>query len=521
MPTRADLVRPLALLLTLAPALLVGACADPEPIDQATLDPVAVGAEIVVADTLARELVVMATDDGRVTGIRRVGVIGTPTLLAALPDQSAVLSLATDTESLTHVSLPEVAATTFVLGAPFTALAISPDSNAALAYFAPGSATQVFNNGNELAFIDLHAATPPELAVSRRTLPSLGGTPTAVHVSPVVADTRYAFVLSTNHVAVLDLLRPDTRERSVPLVSLDSAATRTPNAVAFGVTPDGSTLWGVVTTAESNAAYALEVSVNAAPQASEAPFNVVLTQLPGFAPGGDAALLALPDQRLVALMTDPAQGTLTMVELSTGADRSLSLGAGVNAIATYVEDGRPIAIVHRVGGTNFDIVDVAAIEEKKDKAARKRHAKHGIQRLIPVPGTSLFVALHGGATDAVSVIHANTDRITPFGRTGVVQDVFLSSDASMLFLLTSLGSDDYLVSVDMASLHPETAAIPAGADDLLVLEASGTIAAASAGVPGGRLTLWPTGATVDSAAHEVLGFLFDKLLDRTAEEAAR
>jgi hypothetical protein len=260
--------------------------------------------------------------------------------------------------------------------------------------------------------------------------------------------------------------------------------------------------------------------VTADPEASDgAPFQVLLNQLAGLSPGGDVELMMLPDGRLVALLVSPSQGTATMTELRTGDARTVSLGAGARHIRTYREGDRPIAVLFDGSSSAFHILDVAAIEAKKDKAFRTRHATLPIEDLIAVAGTPLFVATHPSSTAGVSIINADTDRITPFGTTGIVKQMQLSQPLGRLYLLTRVQSDDYVVSVDLATLHPEVAVVPQGSDTLLVLEDALTVATYS-DLPGGLLTLWPSGATVPEATHAAPGFLLHQALDRAAEEVS-
>lgn len=487
------------------------------PPEETTLGPVVAGAELAMADLERSELVVLTTELGEAADLRRVGLSEAPSALAALPDERAVLALSSEGASLDVVAMPEGTVDTYALGAPFEALSVAPDATAVMAWFPPGAGSTVFHNGNEMAFVDLERGPGDEGAVTRRTLSSLGGAPTSVFVSPKVGSRRYAFVLSAGHVAVLDLTRPATRERSVPLVSLNAPTARTPVSVEFGV-DSGGTLWGVVTTQEAYSAYALRVAEAAPTEPEEPPFDVTLNQLAGFSPGGDVALVTLPDGRLVAFMVSPVQGSATLTELSSGASKSLSLGAGVNRLETYEDlEGRPVAVAFRAGATEFHVVDLAAIETKKDKSFRTRFAYDAIDSLLPVPGTALFFAFHPSTSRAVSVIDADTDRITPFEQTGFVRQVVLDESLGRVYLLTRLASVDYLVSVQLDNLHPQRATIHDGAERILLSPSGQTVIAVS-DLPGGRYTLWPALATSDEHARAVPAFLLSGVLDRLTEE---
>jgi len=473
----------------------------------------ATGEQIVTVDPHTDELVAITVADGAVTLIRRVALSGAATRLVDLGDGAGVLALCRDDETLDRVDLPSGAHTTYALGAPFEALAVAPDASTAIAYFPPGTASAVFHNASELALVDLRAEIDPAEAVTRRTIASLGGAPRSVHPSPMVAGRRFAVILSDQHVGVLDLLDPDAPERSIPLVSLATGGQRTPLDVAFAV--EGPDLWAIITTAEGTSVYALRIS-DAADQGPGLPtFDVRLTQLAGFASGGQVTVLPLPGGQLVAIILNPALGTATVTELTTSVSQSLTMELGINRIHTYLDGDRPIAVIFRSGSRSFHVLDVAALQDKKDKALRTRTASRSIQGVLHIPDTPLFVAFHNDPNEAVTVLNTATDRVTSFGRTGLVRAVSLSETLGHLYLLTRLGSADYLVSVRLDNLHPRSALVPGGADALLVLPEAGTVAAAR-DTPGGHLVLWPYDDTTSDAAVAVPGFLLEGVLDRAA-----
>ncbi len=512
-----------ALAATLA-APAAGCAVDPTPIAaRGALGPVQAGDRLAFADLGRDELVSFAVSQGDIDvadgRAHRVRLSGTPDALMALPDSDTVLALSTEGETLDAVDLAapaDEALRSWPLGAPFSGLVVSPDGDAALAYYAPGTRATVFANDNEVALVELgvSAAEDPASAVTRRTLASLGGALTGIAVSPKVAGARYAFVLSRDHVAIVNLLAPDAPERSVPLVSLDGGAQRTPLAVTFGADPDGETLWGIVTTQEGSSAYALQVNANAS---ADAGFDVRLTQLAGVSAGGDVALMTLEDGRYVALLASPLARTATLTELRNGTSRTLSLGTPAGHIRTYTEDGHPMALLY--GGSDaFHILDVGQVEAKKDKAFRTRHAAATISEVYPVPGTPMFVATHPLVDTGLSVIHADTDRVTPFGSTGTVRDLHISPELGRIYLRTSLSGQQYVVSVDLESLHPEAAEAPRNENNRLMVVEGGQTVAVFTPAQGGLLTLWPAQSTTDEDTLAYPGFLLDGLLDHAAEE---
>lgn len=489
-------------------ALTLSACPVASPPDFGTtpaLGPVAIGDQLVLGDADADALVILDVDDGALVGTRRVALDGTPSLVTQVPDANIALVLSSTDRKLDIVATDGDAHTSVDLGAPFGGLAVSPDGDIAIAYYPPGTANAVFHNENEIALVDLAAQT-----VARRTLPSLGGAPLALHISPRVGARRYAMVLSDEHVAVLALDAFDMPERSVPLVSLTTGGNRTPTGVTFA--SDGVTLWAIVATREASSVYALEVVPSVASDGPD--FDVRLSQLAGITPGGAATLLTL-DDTLYTLTSSPSASTLTLTELATATGKSLALDLPIDHIDLFEgRQGRPMALVWSSrNGTRFAVVDLLRMADGANRAFEVRTSRDVFSALLPIPASARFIALHGDADQAVSVIDADTSRITGFGRTGEVKDLRLSPELGRLYLLTHLGSDDFMVSVDLATLHPEVALVPEGADALALLPGV-TTAAAVAYREGGHLGLWPALATGDDRTQVVTGFLLDALFQR-------
>ena len=490
-------------------ALTLSACPVASPPDFGTtpaLGPLAIGDQLVLGDADADALVILEVDDGALLATRRVPLSGTPSLVMQTPGANVALVLSSSDRRLDIVATDDDARTSVDLGAPFGGLAVSPDGDIAIAYYPPGTANAVFHNENEIALVDLASRV-----VTRRTLPSLGGAPLALHISPRVGARRYALVLSDEHVAVMALDDFDMAERSVPLVSLTTGGTRTPTGVTFATDDVG--LWAIVATREASSVYALEVVPDLTP--TDGPdFDVRLSQLAGITPGGTATLLSL-DTTLYTLTSSPSTSSLTLTELATATGKTLGVGIAIDHIDLFEgREGRPMALVWSSrDGTRFAVVDLERMAAGANKAFEVRTSRDVFSALLPIPETARFVALHGDADQAVSVIDADTSRVTGFGRTGAVKDLALVPALGRLYLLTHLGNEDFMVSVDLTTLHPEVALVPEGADALALLPGV-TTAAAVAYREGGHLGLWPALATGDDRTRVVTGFLLSDLFQR-------
>jgi hypothetical protein len=121
------------------------------------------------------------------------------------------------------------------------------------------------------------------------------------------------------------------------------------------------------------------------------------------------------------------------------------------------------------------------------------------------------VVVQQSSESTVGILDADTDRIAGFGRTGNIRALELDTELDRLFALTTIDNREYVVSVDLADLHPEASPVPHRASHLFILPDSGTIATWGA-LDGGLLVTWPAFSTLPESSTAYPGYLFDGLL---------
>jgi hypothetical protein len=204
--------------------------------------------------------------------------------------------------------------------------------------------------------------------------------------------------------------------------------------------------------------------------------------------------------------------TLTDVRTATG--RTARLTTGLDRVVVFEgADGGTEALIYASlrGTSTFHVMDLEAFAAGDARAFRTRTTREPFSRVLPIPGSTRFVVLKDGATDAVGILDADTDRVAGFGRTGAIRDLRLAPELGRLYALTSVDGADFLVSVDLADLHPEVAAVPLGAEALFTLPSAGTVATWSAAA-GGTLVLWPALETRGDNAFAMPGLALTGLL---------
>lgn len=433
--------------------------------------PIAVGERLVVPLTEDGQLLVLDVGLQGVAGVRFDDLGGTLELVTPLRDSEALLILGTDDDDHDHLTqLPADGSTptTWPLDAFMTRLALPPDEDVVVVWRPETSGDAQFINPNELVLIDLDSgdATP-------WTLASLGHDPSRVVVTDVTGPLRYVFGLSRNHVAILGITPDgDIIERSVPLTDPAGGPTRTPIRLRFAEDPSTGTPWALVTTAEGNSAYALRID------ASADDFSVVVSQLAGISTGADAALVPMEDDALAALMLNPYSGAITLTDVATGVGTTVPIEGAPTTLQLLDRADGPYALLHGSDGLGtFHMVDLWDLAAVKGKAIRSYAASARIDEIFEAQGGASFVVFHDDDEAGVSVVDAETDRITTFSGTGRVGSWRLDDDQSGLLMLThgSYSGSDSLVRLDLVSLHPESVLVEPGADSLHILEPSGTL----------------------------------------------
>ncbi len=149
---------------------------------------------------------------------------GVPVEIDALPDGVVVLSSAA--KSLDRFDATGKPVTTLALGASFGRCAFATDSLYAVCTYGASSPHAGVRNLNEVAVVDLAGNTVRKLVLDTSSL-----SPSAVVFSPSGAAPRYAAVLLTGGVAVIDLAHPD---RQVKLDLTLGGATLVPAHAVFG-----------------------------------------------------------------------------------------------------------------------------------------------------------------------------------------------------------------------------------------------------------------------------------------------
>lgn len=302
-----------------------------------TLGPVAAGGKLFYA-----------TSDARLVRVDPAGTAPVWAPLAAAPSQliaagDGVVVLAPAAHALHRASASgKLDAPAFDLPSPYDAVAVSGDARFALCTYGPAQKKVGARNLNEVGLVDLDAGTVRKVLLDTASL-----APQAVLFSPPDASPRFAAVLLTSGVALLDLESPARKLR----VDLRLAgAALSPRAAVFG--PDARHLFVAANGADDVFAIALgddgagnlQGRINFLPGGKGPQSLLALAEQPNGVvavyASGDAALLdadGRSEREVRVVLPTPAADAAVLPGLASGALPTLLLSGGASD-AVYLWD---------------------------------------------------------------------------------------------------------------------------------------------------------------------------------------
>ena len=485
-------------LLPLIFALLAAlpGCIDGNPVFSNSIrlsQPVEVGDSLAFLDT-GRQRLTRLHPAGGAIGQDAIPLTVNPLTQARTPDGSLLLLLDAAFDK-GHQVLAILGATgdaqTLQFDTAFSGISLADDSEAALAFHAPGATQSGLVIAAELALIDLSAS--PRTARTA-TIAGVSTQPQAAHVSPpvTVADGvhRLAWLETTSALGLADFGPTGTRTLVVPLATAGAAAGIVPTRTLARV--KGATVDLYLIAAGSNDAVHIAVDL------SQATLGIALDQI---ASGPQPSDIALVDSTsglriltvhsgasLVALL-NPATGTGTTVTLTSRSQHILPYtGADGLAHALLWGDNSPV----------LQRVDIEDIDKKKGKAI------HDVQASLGVIGVTAladqFLLQHNGALSAYDAVN---DRMTALSGMGTVRAVRVLGGA--MWVLGAVSSGMRLARIDLANLTAQSMELDLPATGIAPWGPTG-VALWSLGDGTGALLALPNGALDLDTAKLVQGF---------------
>jgi len=421
-------------------------------------------------------------------------------------------------------------AVSYPIGSPFDRIAVSPDGNLAIAYYAAGGTDPdgVFRNPNELAVIDLtRAADAGNPALE--TIRSFGSVPDGIALSPPMAlpggadptPRTFAFILSAGTLTVLDTTHPDRHEVSIRLDLAGSGVI--PRAVVFA--PDTASAYVRSDLARDVLQVALEPQPPDPTDPGDNDFRAVVAELGAGGGPSDVAVYDDATGRRVVIAATPDTHQVVVIDANTAQFRSIPIPDPINRVLVFPSaDGPPhralfatisaasaagtgtaVAGLPRLWLLDLDhladpLAQVAPVEIDLDQP---------VHDVVPIPGGDRALIVHDDARTVLGVLDLATAATSPLLGAGQLDSYAFSPTGD--YLIGATQGVARIGFVELDNLHPTDFRLDDPPDHVLAT-ANGKIFVDHAS-PFGRATIIPSPTAGRGDAIVLTGFLTAGLLD--------
>ena len=480
--------------------------------------PIGTRSSVVWIDQRTQELIAAVPGDERI-GVHRVQIGDDETRIAwAVPDRSGqqVLALVVpESERIEGVDdrLVRVAADgDGVIGeipvrAPFSSIALGPDGNRVVLHFGSGPGTDVLQNANQVALVDLRNDSVRDL-----TLNGFGGTISSVQfpapaglVSIGSVQRELIAFLAEGEIVLVDAADPE----------LDQVAVRFTNDVGFE--PD-ATLLRPGNDLYDNAALFLRASTGG----DVAMLTLVdelddAGALQGFSaqvslvPVGAGASDFLVHDGEVPYLVTVSGSTLSFIDIRTQQGFTVALTSGAtrlmlrNEATTFGEI--PQLVAWQPNGTEIHRLDLDGIADALGRRPETLQIAGGIQDLVRLDNDRVLV----GSGMTLYVVDFPRSQVTPL--TSMVPYDARSSALQDDRLLLGTPGQSWVSAVDLATLDPESMVLDHPISSFFHLSGKGKLAIVhddSAGL----VTITDASAPSRAKSYATWGIFIDRLLER-------
>ncbi|MFO0632892.1 MAG: hypothetical protein U0168_08590 [Nannocystaceae bacterium] len=393
--------------------------------------------------------------------------------------------------------------------APFSSIALGPDGKRVVLHFAGGAGTDVLQNANQVALVDLSDDSARDL-----TLNGFGGRLSAVQFP--AADGRPVAVggsmreiiafLAEGEIVLVDAADPDLDQVAVrffPDVAFSPQATLLrPGNERF----DAPVLFLRAGTGTDVAMLTLVDRPD--PASSASGFSAQVSLVPV---GLGAADFALHDSESVPYLVTVYGSALSFIDIRTQQGFAVALEGDASRLLLRTEQGaagpRPQLVAWAPGGRILHRLDLDGIEDALGRRPERLTIEAGIEQLVQLDNDRVLI----GSGTSLYVVDFPRSQVTPL--TSVVPYDPASSALQGDRLLLGTPGQSWVSTVDLLTLDPESMALDHPIAAFFHLPGPGRLAIVHDD-PMGLLTI--TDATAPSRAQSVSvwGLFHDDLLER-------
>ncbi len=417
-------------------------------------------------------------------------------------------------------------AVSYDLGSPFDEVAVSPDSQYAVAFFSSTStpgANEVFRNPNAVAMLDLEdpGATPVE-----KTVRSFGDVPLGVLFSPpdmapiepdgsLGAARTLAVVFADGYVTFLDMAHPERNEVTVHLTLPEHPQTVIPQEIVFA--PEAGTVF--LRCVGANDIYAFTLTGRTPDSQTENDFVISINTLAAGSVPADVGMFTDAGERKI-LVANQGSEDLTIIDALTSEFENIFIGDPVDRVLLYPPESPTMAVIFSQGAarTRIHFLDLEDVENLGGQNHDVLEINDPVMNIELIPGRDQALVLHDDNHSVMSVLDLTERTLSPITAQGQLGGYVFTADGAHLAGFTYVNTQVGLI--DLSNLAVRTLQLTHQPSHIYALQAFDSAAEAESravivdhGDPAGRLTVIPNPSDPSRTSTYVLsGFLYDGLL---------
>ncbi|MCA9693162.1 MAG: hypothetical protein KC636_26435 [Myxococcales bacterium] len=399
---------------------------------------------------------------------------------------------------------------TYDVRAPFNAVALSPDQRRAVLHFTAANATNMLQNANQVAFVDLDGAS-----VRNLTLNGFGGRLLAVEfpgqltegaASPVLVDgvpRDIAAFLAEGEIVLVDMDDANLDQVAVPFDEqvgfVPSTTMIRPGDALFAdpalfvLSSVGSDV-GMLTLTSEPGGDGFTAQVSLIPVGAKATdFNYYNSaEIPYLITVNSNRALVFTDIRTQGGFSIPLETTATNLFLRDH-DRD---GEVVPQVVTWAE-----------GGTYLYTLDLDGIEDSLGRKPGELKIQTGVEAIVQLDNDRALI----GSGTTLYVVDFPREQVTPLTAMSAY-DPFASVLRGDTLLLGTPGQD-WVSTVDLQNLNPESMVLDASIQSFHYLPDAGKIVLLHFDTAG-YMTVVESDDPSRATSYSAWGYLLDGVLDR-------
>ncbi len=438
-------------------------------------------------------------DTGKVS---QVALPGRPTIVLPTPDKTRLVALAPKAASLTIFTASNPSQREdYDLGSPFTAVNLSDDGRFAIAWFAPGSTSDlIVRNNNEMAIVDLGRPACPAgddtCAANPQLIPlrSLGSRPFRVEFAPSFTmrgvERRVAMIMSEGYVTLLELdgfdpESPNLNEKVVRFSQGNADIIPVPLKVVWtdDDPADDDDFFAFVLTRGSDDIIGLNLLPGEDVDALDRPrISPSLNQLTAGRTPVDIQVYRDRQGARKLLALNQRSQDLSVIDVATSDTVHVPLEEYVTTIQLYdavnsdTDRTEQFALLYAndSNGRSLLFVELETVEVRRTRAIKPLHLDRGLTdfRMTDAVGdVPRAVILHAGG-GAISILNLERRFVTPLDVSSTISDYTFANEET---LLTVLSGQPYITFIDLQTGHPSLVELDHPAQSVRVVKETNSV----------------------------------------------